>query len=153
MYREGRARETRSERNQSRATPSAPTNATKRASKSSRLRHRTISLFLSLSLSVKHFHFCIREPVDWLRCCTLFLWQPTMVVLVDLEDDEAPSFQQAAPHASGLLNVKPLHHSLMNNAAATSTTAVERSEQSVEATEQRPNPNMNGFSAALSCYP
>lgn len=77
-----------------------------------------------------------------------------MVVLVDLDDDEAPLFQQAAPHASGLLNVKPLHHSLMNNAAATSTTtAVERSEQSVEAIDQRPNPNMNGFSAALSCYP
>lgn len=66
-----------------------------------------------------------------------------MVVLVDLEDDEPPSLQ--APHASGLPNVKPLHHSLDDSTA--------ESEQSVSVADERPNPNKNGFSAALSCYP
>lgn len=66
-----------------------------------------------------------------------------MVVLVDLEDDEPLSLQ--VPHASGLLNVRPLHHSLNG-------TTVE-SEQRVSMADERPNPNKNGFSAALSCYP
>ncbi|EMD86495.1 hypothetical protein COCHEDRAFT_1116385 [Bipolaris maydis C5] len=66
-----------------------------------------------------------------------------MVVLVDLEDDEAPSLQ--SPHASGLLNVKPLHHSLSESTA--------ESGQRVSVADERPNPNKNGFSAALSCYP
>jgi hypothetical protein len=66
-----------------------------------------------------------------------------MVVLVDLEDDEPPAFH--TPHASGLLNVKPLHHSL---AASTA-----EGDQNVTAVDERPNPNINGFSAALSCYP
>lgn len=66
-----------------------------------------------------------------------------MVVLVDLEDDEAPSLQ--SPHASGLMNVKPLHHSLQDSAT--------ESEQRVSVADERPNPNKNGFSAALSCYP
>ncbi|EMD70205.1 hypothetical protein GGP41_000340 [Bipolaris sorokiniana] len=66
-----------------------------------------------------------------------------MVVLVDLEDDEAPSLQ--SPHASGLLNVKPLHHSLSESTA--------ESGQRVSVADERPNPNKSGFSAALSCYP
>jgi hypothetical protein len=69
----------------------------------------------------------------WLRCCTL-LRQLTMVVLVDLDDDEPP-------HENILLNVKPLHHSLTEEV------------QSVPVVDERPNPNINGFSAALSCYP
>jgi hypothetical protein len=66
-----------------------------------------------------------------------------MVVLVDLEDDEAPPLQ--APHASGLLHVKPLHHSLNE--------CTGESEQKASTADERPNPNKNGFSAALSCYP
>ena len=66
-----------------------------------------------------------------------------MVVLVDLEDDEPPSLQ--TPHASGLLNVKPLHHSLDAPPAGGG--------EGTEEIEERPNPNINGFSAALSCYP
>ncbi|KAE8838423.1 hypothetical protein CFE70_006094 [Pyrenophora teres f. teres 0-1] len=66
-----------------------------------------------------------------------------MVVLVDLEDDEPPSLQ--TPHASGLLNVKPLYHSL--------DTPPADNVQGAEDIEERPNPNINGFSAALSCYP
>jgi hypothetical protein len=57
-----------------------------------------------------------------------------MVVLVDLDDDEPP-------HENKLLNVKPLHHSLTEEV------------QSVSVVDERPNPNINGFSAALSCYP
>ncbi|RMZ67572.1 Zinc finger RING FYVE PHD-type [Pyrenophora seminiperda CCB06] len=66
-----------------------------------------------------------------------------MVVLVDLDDDEPPSLQ--TPHSSGLLNVKPLYYSL--------ETPPVGSGQGAEEIEERPNPNMNGFSAALSCYP
>lgn len=68
-----------------------------------------------------------------------------MVVLVDLDDD-APSLH--APHASGLLNTKPLHHSLGFTAAEG-----EQSVHEAEILDERPNPNINGFSAALSCYP
>ncbi|KAF1936766.1 hypothetical protein EJ02DRAFT_506368 [Clathrospora elynae] len=56
-----------------------------------------------------------------------------MVVLVDLDDDA--------------LSVKPLHHSLAP------PTAESAGVQRVPAADERPNPNMNGFSAALSCYP
>ncbi|KAJ4373080.1 hypothetical protein N0V83_003371 [Neocucurbitaria cava] len=66
-----------------------------------------------------------------------------MVVLVDLDDD-APSLH--APHGSGLLNVKPVHHSL-------APTAAEGNVQEADMHDERPNPNINGFSAALSCYP
>jgi hypothetical protein len=61
-----------------------------------------------------------------------------MVVLVDLDEDTPPAH---APHVSG----KPLHHSL--------SAAVPAERVSEEAAQQRPNPNVNGFSAALSCYP
>jgi hypothetical protein len=65
-----------------------------------------------------------------------------MVVLVDLEDD-APS--PHVPHAPGFLqSMKPVHHSLAPPA---------ESGDSVSAADARPNPNLNGFSAALSCYP
>ena len=60
-------------------------------------------------------------------CCT----SPAMVVIVDLDAATPPG--------------KPLHHSL---SAATPT-----ARGSEEAAQQRPNPNVNGFSAALSCYP
>ncbi|KAF2682996.1 hypothetical protein K458DRAFT_488211 [Lentithecium fluviatile CBS 122367] len=56
-----------------------------------------------------------------------------MVVIVDLDGD--------TQRASG----KPLHHSL---AAAMPAESV-----SEETAQRRPNPNINGFSAALSCYP
>lgn len=61
-----------------------------------------------------------------------------MVVIVDLDDEPA------AVHVSkalGLLAVKPLHHSL----------TVMAGDSAQE--DARPNPNVNGFSAALSCYP
>ncbi|OAG25365.1 hypothetical protein CC77DRAFT_1037478 [Alternaria alternata] len=64
-----------------------------------------------------------------------------MVVLVDLDDDEPTSLENPHP-SSGRFNVKPLYHSLD---APT--------EGSVTAGYERPNPNINGFSQALSCYP
>lgn len=66
-----------------------------------------------------------------------------MVVLLDLDDDVLPAY--LAPHTSTprIPDVKPLLHSLL-----ATTTAEE-----VHSTEDRPNPNINGFSAALSCYP
>jgi hypothetical protein len=62
-----------------------------------------------------------------------------MVVLVDLDDDEPPSHDNYSQ--TGLMNVKLLHHSLAEDV------------QSVPVIDERPNPNINGFSAALSCYP
>lgn len=63
-----------------------------------------------------------------------------MAVVFDLDlDDDAPS--PHASHAPDLPFVKPLHHSLTLPTPA----AAEDS--------SRPNPNVNGFSAALSCYP
>jgi len=69
-----------------------------------------------------------------LRCCALVLPISTMVVIVDMDDTHAP-------HASS----KPVHHSL--------SAAIPVARVSEEAARQRPNPNVNGFSAALSCYP
>jgi hypothetical protein len=66
-----------------------------------------------------------------------------MVVLFDLDDEEAPS--PHVSHAPGLVDGKPLHHSLAATAAENG--------QSVQTREERANPNINGFSAALSCYP
>jgi hypothetical protein len=63
-----------------------------------------------------------------------------MVVLVDL-DDEPPS--PHAPRAPGF--VKPVHHSL--------APAIVENDACAPESEERPNPNLNGFSAALSCYP
>jgi hypothetical protein len=63
-----------------------------------------------------------------------------MVVLVDLDDDEPPSHDNHS-NTAGFANVKPLHHSLAEDV------------QAVPVVDERPNPNINGFSAALSCYP
>jgi hypothetical protein len=66
-----------------------------------------------------------------------------MVVLVDLEDDALPAY--IAPHTSthSIPDVKPsLHDVLASTEARHAKTA-----------DERPNPNINGFSAALSCYP
>jgi hypothetical protein len=103
----------------------SPTITTKRPSRSSRLRHRSfyVNTLLSVSISLAR-----------LRCCTLLRQLPTMVVLVDLDDDEPP-------REKNLLNVKPLHHSVTEEV------------KSVPVVDERPNPNINGFSAALSCYP
>jgi hypothetical protein len=66
-----------------------------------------------------------------------------MVVLVDL-DDEAPSPQ--APRAPGFIrDMKPVYHSF--------APAATEDDDSARAPDERPNPNINGFSAALSCYP
>ncbi|KAF3031503.1 hypothetical protein E8E12_000950 [Didymella heteroderae] len=66
-----------------------------------------------------------------------------MVVLVDLEDDALPAY--LAPHTStpSIPDVKPLLHDLL----------VPTEEKHARTADERPNPNINGFSAALSCYP
>lgn len=66
-----------------------------------------------------------------------------MVVLVDLEDDALPAY--LAPHTStaSIPDVKPLLHGLLASAGA----------QHAKTADERPNPNINAFSAALSCYP
>jgi hypothetical protein len=67
----------------------------------------------------------------------------TMAVIVDL-DGEPP--EAHPPDAAGYLSVKPLHHSLASIAA-------DRQDDADSLDDARPNPNVNGFSAALSCYP
>lgn len=66
-----------------------------------------------------------------------------MVVLVDLEDDALPAY--LAPHTStpSIPDVKPLLHELL----------VSTEGKHAKTADERPNPNINGFSAALSCYP
>ncbi|KAF2704730.1 hypothetical protein K504DRAFT_460991 [Pleomassaria siparia CBS 279.74] len=66
-----------------------------------------------------------------------------MAVIVDL-DDETP-VDQSSTNASSFPSVKPLHHSLVASASG--------SERKTALEAVRPNPNINGFSAALSCYP
>jgi hypothetical protein len=85
------------------------------------------------------------QRLVWRQCCVVLLPLPTMVVLVDLEDD-APS--ALAPRAPGMLlqSGKPVHHSLARPAESGDG-------DGVAAADERPNPNLNGFSAALSCYP
>jgi hypothetical protein len=66
-----------------------------------------------------------------------------MVVLVDL-DDEPPS--PHTPRAPGFIrDVKLVHHSFAPEAGG--------NDDGVPGSKERPNPNINGFSAALSCYP
>lgn len=65
-----------------------------------------------------------------------------MVVIVDLDDDTPPEHTHRAPR-------KPVHHSL---ATGLSTAGDDQHDDETTA-EVRPNPNKNGFSAALSCYP
>jgi hypothetical protein len=87
-------------------------------------------------------HFLYPSSI-WLRCCELLLQPSTMVVLVDL--DNGPPFPHA-PRAPGFIrDMKPVHHSL--------APAVIEEHGSAPGPDERPNPNMNGFSAALSCYP
>lgn len=80
-----------------------------------------------------------------------------MVVLLDLDDEEPPSPSSSslslhAPYApSGFVHVKPVHHSLVPPVSP-SPQGVGCTEQTARAGE-RANPNVNGFSAALSCYP
>jgi hypothetical protein len=67
-----------------------------------------------------------------------------MVVLVDLEDEQA---SPQVPRAPGFMHdVKPAVHRFL---APTAT----ESDDSASGPNERPNPNINGFSAALSCYP
>lgn len=65
-----------------------------------------------------------------------------MVVIVDLDDDAPP------------LDAPPVHCLLTSRAAAAAAAAGSGySEQRALVAQERPNPNINGFSAALSCYP
>lgn len=69
-----------------------------------------------------------------------------MVVLVDFEELEDLHDPHADPHAypaNGLADLKPMLHS---------TLPVRECDEGTAA-DERPNPNINGFSAALSCYP
>jgi hypothetical protein len=65
-----------------------------------------------------------------------------MVVLVDLDDDTPLELVPRAPQ-------KPLHHSL----GAEDPVPNKSDNNDSEATVDGPNPNINGFSAALCCYP
>ncbi|KAH7130502.1 hypothetical protein B0J11DRAFT_523276 [Dendryphion nanum] len=84
-----------------------------------------------------------------------------MVVIVDLDDEPSAGrvphtshghdrrhddYDHNHNHTSSFPSVKPLHHSLV---------ALDRisPEQDTARQDARPNPNINGFSAALSCYP
>lgn len=66
-----------------------------------------------------------------------------MVVVVDLEDDTLPAY--LAPHVStpSIPDVKPSVYDLLASTVDSHT----------KTADERPNPNINGFSAALSCYP
>tara|TARA_R110002003_G_scaffold117_11_gene10397 strand:+ start:6049 stop:6249 length:201 start_codon:yes stop_codon:yes gene_type:complete len=66
-----------------------------------------------------------------------------MVVIVDLDDDPLSHHAPRAP--AFIRDVKPVYRSLAPAAADGAASA--------SGTDERPNPNINGFSAALSCYP
>jgi hypothetical protein len=78
----------------------------------------------------------------WLQCRLQKLHSPTMVVLLDLDDE--PTAEHAPSNAS-IRITKPVHHSLAPRPAQ------ETRDERVD--KIRPNPNVNGFSACLSCYP
>lgn len=63
-----------------------------------------------------------------------------MVVLVDLEDEALPAY--LAPHTS-TPNIPDVLHDLLASTV----------DEHAKTADERPNPNINGFSAALSCYP
>lgn len=65
-----------------------------------------------------------------------------MVVLLDLDDQDSCN-----PHADPLRLVA-YPTSIRNKVTKSSNDA-----KSAVIVERRPNPNVNGFSAALSCYP
>lgn len=67
-----------------------------------------------------------------------------MVVLVDLDDESASPH---VPRAPGFIrDVKSVVYRSL------APTAVEDGDSAL-GSDERPNPNINGFSAALSCYP
>lgn len=68
-----------------------------------------------------------------------------MVVLVDLDDEPSSPTPHVACASDFIRHVKPVHHSLAPTTADIEETA--------PVADERPNPNINGFSAALSCYP
>jgi hypothetical protein len=71
-----------------------------------------------------------------------------MAVIVDLDDDaSADATHPASASGLPLRIVKPVHHSLAGVAEG-----LER-DGATDSGSGRPNPNINGFSAALSCYP
>lgn len=67
-----------------------------------------------------------------------------MVVLVDLEDSALPAYVATRLSAPSVPDVQPLLHELL---------ASTEKKNHAEIVDKRPNPNINGFSAALSCYP
>jgi hypothetical protein len=86
----------------------------------------------------------LKSSLYCFRCCAALLQLSIMVVLVDL-DDEAPS--PNVLRAPGFIDdVKPV----MRRSFAPIAT---EDDDSALAADDRPNPNINGFSAALSCYP
>jgi hypothetical protein len=80
-----------------------------------------------------------------LQCCKPVLQLSTMVVLVDLDDEPSSPSPHAARASDFTRHLKPVHHSLAPPATD--------GEESALVADERPNPNINGFSAALSCYP
>ncbi|CAI6342169.1 unnamed protein product [Periconia digitata] len=95
------------------------------------------------SFSLHHTSFHFLRAFQRLRCFYLETEISAMVVIVDLEDDTPP------PEHIHRAAQKPLHHSL----GAGISLAENKQHDSETTAGGRSNPNVNGFSAALSCYP
>ena len=67
-----------------------------------------------------------------------------MVVLVDLDEDLSDPYVESR-HGTGFLPPKLHVNELM--------TAKGLASEAPDPGNERPNPNLNGFSAALGCYP
>jgi hypothetical protein len=78
-----------------------------------------------------------------------------MVVLVDLDDggfSDPPHLDLHETDGSPYRDLrKPTWPPVFKRGESTST--VDKGKAKESANDDRPNPNLNGFSAALSCYP
>jgi hypothetical protein len=93
---------------------------------------------------VTSYTFFLILSLYCLRCCAALLQLSIMVVLVDLDDEPASPH---VPRAPGFIcDVKSVVYRSLAPTAA-------EDDDSASGLNERPNPNINGFSAALSCYP
>ena len=88
-------------------------------------RHIITSMLRDIQTSTEIFRYSINHPgARLLRCCHCFVVRRTMVRLLCLEDEDASDPAEAKQPGVAVVE-----------------------------DDGRPNPNINGFSAALSCYP
>ena len=120
--------------------------------------HNPLSLAGQIRTKVHPSRFCLTffHPFRDIRCrlsdehtaSSRFILHGTMVVLLDLDDDDALDPFARPKGRPGLQTPPQSSHESMRTSLKDVSQECANTERAV-----RPNPNINGFSAALGCYP